>query len=188
MGPDPTPVRDVGDRVVAGEVLDLLQPGLEHLEQPSRLAAVAIDGPRDRLGGVAREHVGLTHHRADAADLEEQPLQRDRARVGLGRQQPTGLVREVEQDRAALEHDEVLRVVVDDHRDAAVGVEREEPRLALLEPRQVDRAHRVGQRQLLERDGDLAAVGRGRGQQLDHAWVLSQRARAQVGNSWRYST
>ena len=57
---------------------------------------------------------------------------------------------------------------VDQHRDQAVGVERQEPGLLLLQFAEVDGTQCVGQLQFLERDGYLVAVRGRRGKQLDH--------------------
>jgi len=90
------------------------------------------------------EHVGLAHHGPHAAHLEHEPLQHPRARAALGRQQPPGLVRQIDQDGAGLEHREIVLVAVHDDRNAAIGVEGEEVRLLLFALAQVDGVHRVG--------------------------------------------
>src|SRR5262249_7730300 len=59
-------------------------------------------------------------------------------------------------------------VAIDDRRDAVVGTDLEELRLELLVLADVDRVHRVGQPELLERDGGLAPIGRGPGVEIDH--------------------
>ena len=52
----------------------VLQLPFHDFEQAARLALVAFDGVRNLLRRVAEEHVGLAHHRTDAAHLEHQPL------------------------------------------------------------------------------------------------------------------
>src|SRR6185312_9193662 len=59
-------------------------------------------------------------------------------------------------------------VAVDDRRNAVVRRDLEEVRLELLVLGNVDRVRRVGQAELLQRDGDLAAVRRGPGVEVDH--------------------
>jgi hypothetical protein len=55
------------------------QVRIQHAEQALALALVAVDGRLYLLREVAVEHVGLPHHRTDAAHLEHQPLQHLRA-------------------------------------------------------------------------------------------------------------
>ena len=70
---------------------------------------------------------------------------------------------QVAQNSIALEHGEVAVVMVDQDRDAAVGVEGSEPRLLLDVLADVDGLHGVvlaiGVPQLLEEDGGFDAVG-----------------------------
>ena len=84
------------------------------------------------------------------------------------RHQPAGLLGEVHEDRAGLEHREVAVVLVDDGRDASVGIELQVPGLFLLEILQGDGAHGVGQLELLERDRGLPAIRSGRRIEFDH--------------------
>src|SRR5690606_20759380 len=157
---DPRPMRDIGDRVVAREVLVVLEPLVEHLEETAHLALITFDRVRDLLGRVAVEHVGLAHHRPDAAHLEHEPLDHARASLRIRRHQLSGLLGEVDQNRARLEHDEVVLVVVDDRRNAAVRIQLEVPRFLLLFLLERDRTHRVREPELLESDRDLVSVRR----------------------------
>ncbi len=116
---------------------------VEHAEQALDLTLVAVDRGLDLLREVAEEDVGLAHHRTDAAHLEHQPLQHARAPPGVLRHQPAGLLGEVDEDRARLEDREVALVVVDDRRDATVGVDGEEPGLLLLVGGQVEHAQQI---------------------------------------------
>jgi hypothetical protein len=172
-GAHPREVRDVGDGVVAGEVLVIGEPAIEHAEQPLGLALIAVDRDRNPLGQVAIEDVGLAHHRADAGHLEHEPLHDERAAARVGRHQPAGLFGEVDEDRAGLEHGEVVRVVVDQGRDAAVRVDREVPVLLLLAAAEVEYAHGPGQAEFLERDRDLVTVRRRRREDFEHLSPVS---------------
>src|SRR3546814_3027318 len=61
----------------------------------------------------------LPEHRADARDLEHQPLPADRALYRIGGQETPGLFGEIEQDRAGFPQDETGAVrpcIVDEHR------------------------------------------------------------------------
>src|SRR5262249_33299839 len=59
-------------------------------------------------------------------------------------------------------------VAIDDCRNAVVGADLEELRLELLVFADVDRMCRIGQAELFERNGSLAAVRRGPGIKIDH--------------------
>ena len=83
------------------------------------------------------------------------------------RHQLAGLVGEIDQDRAGLEQRHAV-VAVDDGGDAVVRADLQELRLELLVLVDVDRMRRVGQPELLEHDGDLAAVRRRPGVEIDH--------------------
>ncbi len=145
----PAPVGDVGDRIVPGQIFVVLQTMVQDLKQPARFALIAIDGRLDLLREIAKEHIRLTHHRTDASDLEEQPLQNQALPLGIGRQQRARLLGQIDHDRPGFEHGEVVGVAVDDGGDAAVGIDRDVPWLLLLALRQGDRADLVGQPQLL---------------------------------------
>src|SRR5262249_723627 len=99
-----------------------------------------------------------------------QPLQRRRTRAHILREEASGLLREMDEDRAGLEDREraARDVVVDDRRDLLVGIERGEGRSHLLLLPEIDRDHPVLEAGLLEHDGDLPAVGRGPRVEIDH--------------------
>ena len=93
----------------------------------------------------------------------------------VGRHQLAGLVGEIEQDRAGLEQAERLAaraVGIDDRRDLAVRVERQEFRRPGLVLADVDQMRLVGQADLLERDRDLHAVRRRQRIELDAVGVF----------------
>ena len=86
------------------------------------------------------EEADLAEHRPDMAHLEHHPLDRLVAAIA-GRQQLPGLLREIEQDRAGFEQAERLAartVGIDDRRDLAVWVERQEFRRPALVLADVD--------------------------------------------------
>src|SRR3546814_20967725 len=114
----------------------------------------------------APEVVRLAQHRAKAAHLPHQPLQRLVARPRVLRQQLAGLFRQVDEDGAALEQCQrpaVRPFGIDDRRDLVVRDDLEVIRRELLVLGDVDRMHRVGEAQLLQRNRDLAAVLRAPG-------------------------
>ena len=73
---DPSPVGDVGNPVIAYEIVAVAQSFIEHAEKTHGLALVALDGERNLLGRKDFEVPELTHHGTDMSHLEEQPLQR----------------------------------------------------------------------------------------------------------------
>src|SRR5262249_55081859 len=59
----PTPIGDVRDRVVSGEVLVILKLVIKHLEESSAFPLIAIDGELELLRRVTVEDISLSHHR-----------------------------------------------------------------------------------------------------------------------------
>lgn len=87
--------------------------------------------------------------------------------------QPTGLLREVHEDGAGLEHGEIVGVAIDDDRNAAVRVDGQELRLPLISGAEVDCVDTVAQAELLARDRSFPAVRRGSRVQIDHERIAS---------------
>jgi hypothetical protein len=87
----------------------------------------------------------------------------------LGREELAGLLGEVDENGAGLEHREVAVVAVDDRGDAAVRINFEEPRLLLVALRERELLDGVLEAHLLEGDRDLVAVGGGCRVEVDHA-------------------
>ncbi|GCC48828.1 hypothetical protein chiPu_0032996 [Chiloscyllium punctatum] len=114
----------------------------------------------------------LTEHRPEAAHLPHHPLDDVRPRTQLPRQEAAGLVGEIDQDRAGLEHRERTAAVgwlmVDDRGDPVVRADRQEFRPKLLAGADVHRDHRVREPQFLQHDRNLPAVRRRRVVQVDH--------------------
>ena len=82
--------------------------------------------------------------------------------AGVLWQQLAGLLRQIKQDRAGLEHGVRLAVRslrIDDDRHLGVRVQLQERVVELLAGEHIHRLHRVGQRQFLQRDIDLDDVG-----------------------------
>src|SRR3546814_3868379 len=73
------------------------------LDRSPRLVGVSLDRVGNLLLREAPEVVRLAQHRAKAAHLPHQPLQRLVARPRVLRQQLAGLFRQVDEDGAALE-------------------------------------------------------------------------------------
>jgi hypothetical protein len=95
-------------------------------------------------------------------------ITRERPLTSAG-EELAGLLGEVDENGAALEHGEVVGLAVDDRRDPRVGVDGAEPRLLLIALRQREGVERVGEGHLLEGDGDLVTVGGGCRVEVDHA-------------------
>ena len=114
--------------------------------------------------------VHLARHRPKAAHLPHQPFQHRDPLRQRGRQEFSGLLAEIEQDGAGLEHADrraVGAVGIDDGRDLVVRADGEKRRGELLLLADVDGNDRVGQRHFLQRHADLAAVGRVPGVEFD---------------------
>src|SRR5262245_10366887 len=72
---DPRPVGDVGNTIIAYEIVAIAQSVIDHAKKTHGLALVALDGERNLLGCKNFEVPELTQHRTDVPNLEEQPLQ-----------------------------------------------------------------------------------------------------------------
>ena len=110
--------------------------------EPVGLVDVAVDGVGDPLGRVLDEMMVLAGHRAEATHLPEQPLQHLDPAAQVGRDEPAGLLGEIEQDGAGLEDGDRAAaaggIVVDDRRHPVVGCDRQEPGPELLSATDVD--------------------------------------------------
>jgi hypothetical protein len=88
------------------------------------------------------------------------------------RHELSGLLGQIDQDRAALEHPHRFAAVggcmVDDRRHPAIGVEFQEFRLVLIAAPELHRMHGIGQAAFLQHDVDFPAVRRRREMQVDH--------------------
>src|SRR5712672_2294612 len=112
----------------------------------------------------------LPRHRPKTAHLPHQPfIYRDALRERFG-QEFSGLLAEIEQDRAGFEHADAIAigtVRIDDRGDLVVRTDRQEFGCHLLDLGDVDREYLVRQPHFLQRDTDLAAVRRVPGVQFD---------------------
>jgi hypothetical protein len=111
---------------------------------------------------IMAEEIGLAHHRPQSAHLQHQPLQSFRTALAVAGQQLPGFFRQPEQNGARFHHG---KVIVDQARHLAVGVQFQELRPLLLALGQIERLHGIAQAHLLQRDGNLVAIGRGRGEE-----------------------
>jgi len=105
--------------------------------------------------------VGLAGFGAEIGHLPEQPLVDFDAATLVLRIELPGLAAEILQDGAGLEDRDRLAVrapVIDDRRHAVVGRDRQELRLELIAPGNIDRNDGVRKRALLEHDRDLPTV------------------------------
>src|SRR5580765_2844159 len=169
----PREYRDIRDRVVrAREIGDLGEARLHDSVQPPHFLRVAVQRILDALrDDVAAEMVGLPHHRADRSHLEHQPLQGDVFAAVVAREELPRLAREIDQDRARLEHRYRLparSVAVDDRGYLVVRADSQELGTELLSGADVHRPDLVLEAGFLEHDVDLVAVGRGPCMHFDH--------------------
>ena len=121
---------------------------------------------------------GLADHRAEAPQLPREPFEDRLAPAQVGGQEAAGLLGQIDQDGAGFEHRKrlaaVRRIVIDDGRHPVVGADGEEVGLVLLAPVNVDRDDAVVEVHLLQRDGDLPAIGRRPVVGVDHGPVSSE--------------
>ncbi len=123
-----------------------------------RLERVAVDGVFVLLRRVVAEVHRLTRVRTDAGRHEEHPRQQFAARlVGFGRNEFAGLLAEIKQDRAGVEHD---RIAIDDHRNLGVRVDGKEVRLVLVALAGIDGDRLVGEPGFFQKERDLRRVRR----------------------------
>ena len=95
--------------------------------------------------------------------------------AGSAGEQLAGLLGEIEQDRAGFEQAERLAagaVGIEDRRDLAVRIERQEFRRLLVVLAEVDQMRLVGQPGLLQHDRHLHAVGRRQRIELEAVGML----------------
>src|SRR5690348_559888 len=170
---DPRVTRHVGDGVVVtGDEGAPCEAAVQHVEQAFRFLAVALDRVRNFLGRIHAEVSVLAGHRAEAADLPEQPLQALDLAERIGRDELAGLAREVNEDRAGFEHAErctaAHRMMIHDRRHLVVGRDGKVIGLELVALADVHRPDRVRQPGLFEEQRDLVSVGRGPVVEVDH--------------------
>ena len=119
----------------------------------------------------------LARHRAEIADLPEQPFQALLPATTALRHELPSPLGQVDQDGTRLEHGHrpATDVVIDDRRHAVVGADREEIGLELVAAADIDRDHAILEAALLEHDGDLPAVRRRPIVEVDHELISSRK-------------
>jgi hypothetical protein len=169
---DPGIDRDVGDRIVPGDEGAIGQAPVQHAIEPVHLVTVAVHRILQLFHRVIVEVIVLAGHRPEVAHLPEQPLGGLGARAQVARQELAGLLREIEQHGAGLEHGNRLaaasRRMINQGRDTVVRRHREKVGFELLALADIHRLDVVGDPGLLEEDRDLMAVGRGPIVEVDH--------------------
>ena len=147
-----------------------MKPRVQNLEQPAALIDIALDREGVLFAvrrGDALEVHRLAHHRADAAHLKHQPLQRFRPRLGVRRQETAVFFGEIPKDRAGFEHGEVAVRPVDDGRNAPVRIELQIVGRFLFALGEIDEDEVVGNLRLLKEDHRLVPVHRRGGVEPD---------------------
>src|SRR6266446_7994263 len=119
----------------------------------------------------------LPRHRAEPAHLPERPLNRVVTAVDIGRQEFSGLLREIQQHRAGFEDRDrlaaALRFMIDHRGNAVVRRDRQKLRLELVALADIDRENLVFEPGLFEKHRDLVAVRRGPVMKVNHGAFLS---------------
>src|SRR3546814_17071762 len=73
-GTHPRPARDVGNRIVLGEIFGLRQKMLEHVQQPYRFVAITLQRIVDRRRAIAHDVMRTHVHRPHYRPLQSPPL------------------------------------------------------------------------------------------------------------------
>ena len=109
--PGPAEDGEIGDRQRARDEFAIRQAAIQHAVEPARLRHEALQAVGAVLLVLQRDEVmHLPRHRPEAAHLPHQPfIDRDALDQRLG-QEFAGLLAEIEQDRAGLEHADALAV------------------------------------------------------------------------------
>ena len=105
----------------------------------------------------------LTKHWPDATHLPHQPFDNGLAHRAACRQQLARFFGKIHQDGTRFEHAcrlSVKTVTVDDRRNPVIRAERQEFGLELIAFTNIDPVQLIGQAKLLQRDGNLVAIGR----------------------------
>src|SRR5712675_678604 len=179
----PAEQRDVGDRVlVVHHPPPPAEAPLHHPEQARGFGDIALKWPLvgDLLAGEFVEIADLTEHRSDPAHLEVHPLDGLVSARRIVRQQLSGFLGEILQDRPGFEQPKRLAagpVRIDDRGDLAVRVQRQEFRRLLVVLVEVDKMHFVRQPDLLQHDRYLDAVWRRKRIELKAVRIFCRPAR-----------
>jgi hypothetical protein len=139
---------------------------VENPVEPMRLRREALLGGLREALVEAQEEMRLSQNRPEAAHLPHQPLHDLGPFCDIGRQEPAAAFGQIDHDRTGFENRQarvVTRVVIDDGRDLVVGRYLQKFGRMLLVVADIDRDNLVGQVELFEHDGNLAAVRRAPG-------------------------
>ncbi len=175
IGDDPGIGGHIRNGVLSSDEGTVSQTPIEHTVQPVGLFHVAFDRIGNFLGRVVREMMVLPGHGPEPAHLPEQPLKNVGPPAQITRHELAGLLREINQDGAGLEHADRRAaprgIMVDDRGHAVVRRNPEELRPELLARADVHRDDPVRGAGLFEEDRDLVTVGRRPIVQVDHRHV-----------------
>src|SRR5260370_40906093 len=121
----------------------------------------------------------LAGHRAEIADLPEQPFEALFAAAPDLRHEAPGLFREVDKDCTRVDERRrtVRRIVLNNRWHAVVGANRQKFRLELVAAADIDRDHTIFEAAFLEHDCDLPAIWRRPIIKVDHR-LFSERSAA----------
>src|SRR5262245_23510617 len=124
MSPGPAENREIGNRNVAADEFSFAELPIKHAIEPSRLLRVPLETISTvLLVGDLEKMVHLAGHRAEAAHLPHQPLQHRHLSAQIRRPKLTGLLAEINQDRARFEDADrraPRALGVNDRRDLAI--------------------------------------------------------------------
>ena len=152
--------RHVGDRVIARDPLAFGERAFQYTVETVHLVGVALDAIGHLLRGELAEVVGLARHRAESADLPEEPLQHPVAALRFLRQEAAGALGQIHEDGTRFKDRQrrAARVVDDHRRDLVVRADLEEVGLELRAAGDVHIGDAVLEAAFLEHDRGLEPV------------------------------
>src|SRR5205823_8840745 len=138
----------IGDGVSARDEFAIGQALIKHAVELLGLFDIAIDRVGNFLSRIISEVMILPEHRPEAAHLPEQPFYRLRPAAQIARKKLAGLLGEILENRAGLEHIEwsfaVRGFMIHDRWDAVVRRNREKLRRKLIAFTDIDRLDLIG--------------------------------------------
>src|SRR5450759_3749580 len=158
--------------VIAHNELPPIEPAIEHVVQAVGFIHVTVDCVGDLLRSVVGEVMILSGHRAETANLPEQPFQCGLPASQIFGQQLPRFLGQIDQDCARLEYRHGIAPVrwgvIDDRGHLIIGADLEKRGLELIPRAYVYRDDPVLESSLFEKYRDLVAVWSGPIVKVDH--------------------
>ena len=157
----PTPISNIGDRKIICQILMMFQMIVQYFQQAAHFKLKARNHRRHFFREIAVKNIGLPHHRANAAHLKHQPCHHFGAPFNITRQQPSGFFRQMHHNRSGLENRQIVKIRIDDYRNAPIRIHRQKFGGFLLVFLQINDMDIVIHIQFFQRHRGLIAIGGG---------------------------